>query len=412
MSEEKKKLDSTPEEKPEVKTVKIDKTGKKKNVEEEINEAAVKAVEKILEKKKDDSGLIENKPIEVDASVEKEIKVDFFLDDKEEVKPVLETKSTELESTVKRAKSVDMSTITVLNKNEMDKERDLKSALYGNKAAFQIVAAQSGYMAKVLPLVNKDIVNILSGNLSRFEYRRNVYKVVWEKIYDTSVGRFQFEDWLKATSIEDMETFYYGIYASTFPNEGTFRFVCPNPNCGEESEYKVNHANLIKTADRDKMKKLIDEVSKNAVSIEKMKEFSLIGKNEAVQLTDSKIIFELRTPSLFDSLEILRTIPEKTIDRDAVSVTNMLYISSILIPSKESNGYISETNKQSILRIIDNLSIDDSLELQTAVSDRVDENRITYSIKSIKCSKCGQETNEIPLSIEDILFTLIFERFQ
>jgi hypothetical protein len=409
MSEEK-KLDPIEE----VKKVKVDKTGaKKKSIEEEVSEAALKTVEKILDRKKDDTSLIEDAPIELDASVEKQIKVDFFLDEKQEATKEITPKEKlpEIEP-VKKAKTVDISTITVLNKNEMDKERDLRNALYGNKAAFQIVAAQSGYMAKVLPLVNKDIVNILSGNLSRFEYRRNVYKVIWEKIFDTSVGKFQFEDWLKSTSIEDMETFYYGVYASTFPNEGTFRFVCPNPDCGEESEYKINHANLIKTADREKMKKLIDEVSKNAVSLEKMKEFSLIGKTEAIQLTGSKIIFELRTPSLFDSLEILRTIPEKTIDRDAVSVTNMLYINSILIPSKESNGYIAESNKQSILRIIDNLSIDDALELQTAVSDRVDENRITYSIKSIKCTKCGNESTDIPLSIEDILFTLIFERFQ
>ena len=42
----------------------------------------------------------------------------------------------------------------------MDKERDLRQALFNNKIAFQIVAAQSGYMAKVSPLVHKDLVNI------------------------------------------------------------------------------------------------------------------------------------------------------------------------------------------------------------------------------------------------------------
>ena len=43
------------------------------------------------------------------------------------------------------------------------------------------------------------------------------------------------------------------------------------------------------------------------------------------------------------------------------------------------------------MRVIDNLPIDDAGELQTAVYDRVDENRISYSIKNIKCSECQHE---------------------
>jgi hypothetical protein len=311
----------------------------------------------------------------------------------------------------KKAKVVDLSSLTVVNKNEMEKERDLTRALYGGKSAYQIVAAQSGYMAKVLPLVHKDQVNLYFSNLSLYEYKKNVYKVIWEKIHDTSVGKMPWEDWLKNTSVEDLETFFYGIYASTFPNEGSFSFKCPK--CGEEHDYSVNHNNLIKTTDKDKMKQLIDVVSKNATTFEKMREYSLIGKNEAIQLSESGIIVELRTPTLFDSLEILRTVPEKTINKDTLSITNMLYINKILIPSKDKDGtYAEEIKKTTILRVIDSLPIDDANELQNAVLDRVDENRISYSIKNIKCVGCSNEINDIPLSIEDILFTLIFEKTQ
>ena len=309
-----------------------------------------------------------------------------------------------------KAKPVDISKLNILNKTEMDKERDLRNALYGNKAAFQIVAAQSGYMAKVIPLVHKDVVNILYGNLGRYDYRKSIFKVIYDKIIETSVGKMEFDNWLKTTSVEDMETFYYGVYAATFPNEGAFRYTCQV--CEQEHEYTINHANLIKTADKEKMKQLIDNVSRNATSEERMREFSLLGKMQAIQLSDSKIVAELKTPSLFDSLEILRTVPEKTIDKDAISVTNMLYINKALIPTKEGNGFIEEPNKTAILRIIDSLPIDDAKELEEAVSERVEENRITYSIKNIKCANCGHEVKDIPISIEDILFTLIFEKAQ
>jgi hypothetical protein len=365
------------------------KTKEEKEVSEEIGDSMFYLKEdKVLEGQVDLSKLIED-----------------------EIQEAEEAAKPEVEKPIKKAKVVDISNLTVINKTEMDKERDLRQALFNNKAAFQIVAVQSGYMAKVSPLVYKDYVNMLNGNLGRYEYKKAIYKTIHEKMFETSVGKLSFDEWLRYTSVEDMETFYYGVYASTFPNDGSFRFTCPE--CGEEHDYKVNHNNLIKTTDRDHMKKLIEKVSAYSVSIEKMKEFSLVGKGEAIQLSDSGLIIELKTPSLLDSLEILRTVSEKTIDKDAISVTNMLYINKILIPSKENFGaYAEENNKTAILRIIDNLPIDDANEIQNAVYDRVDKNRITYSIKNIKCIECGHEEKDIPISIEEILFTLVFEKTQ
>jgi hypothetical protein len=339
--------------------------------------------------------------------------VDISLEDEEDLVQAETKKEAIPAAPKKKAKTVDLSTFTVINKNEIEKERDLTRALYGGKSAFQIVAAQSGYMAKVLPLVHKDQINLFFTNLSLYEYKKNIYKVIWEKIHDTSVGKMGWEDWLRFTSVEDLETFYYGVYSSTFPNEGVFKFTCPNPKCGAERDYKISHNNLIKTTDKEKMRLLIDEVSKNATTIEKMKNYSLIGKNQALQLSESNIIVELRTPTLFDSLEILRTVPEKVVNKDAVTVTNLLYISKILIPSKDNEGVFTEEMKKStILRVIDSLPIDDANELQNAVFDRVDENRISYSIKNLKCSECSEEVKDIPISVEDILFTLIFEKTQ
>lgn len=369
----------------------------------------IKKTESLLKKSREAAELVEDKPLLPDS--EGKVKINLFSDLDATLSDAVTERAVVKETTPrKKAKIVDLASLNVVNKTELDKERDLRNALYGNKAAFQIVAAQSGYMAKVIPLVHKDIVNLLYENVGRYEYKKSVFHVIWEKVFDTSVGKLSFDDFLRYTSIEDMETFYYGLYASTFPNEGSFRFRCRN--CGAERDYTINHANLIKTTDKDKMKKLIEEVSRNATSIDKMKEYSLVGKNTAIQLSESKIIIELKTPTLFDSLEILRTVPEKTIDRDTVSITNMLYINKVLIPAKDGSGYIEEIEKPKILRIIDNLAIDDANELEDAVFDRVDDNRITYSIKNFKCSECGHEVSEIPLSIEDILFTLIFEKAQ
>jgi hypothetical protein len=366
---------------------------------------AKKLLDENLNNDEDEKELL---PLKEDDLIEKEVEVDYFEDLQEEI--IKDETPSEEEKPKRKAKIVDLEDLHIINKTEMDKERDLRNALYGNKAAYQIVAAQSGYMAKVLPLVHKDIINILGENVNRFEHQKSLYRVIWEKIHDTSIGKMSFEQWLRNTSVEDIETFYYGLYASTFPNEGLFRYTCPS--CGTEHDYKVNHGNLIKTTDKEKMKDLIAKVSKDATTMEKMKEFSLIGKTQAIQLGDSGLIVELRTPSLFDLLEILRTVPEKTINRDSESIVYMLYVNKVYIPTKDNSGYYEEIKKSAILRIIDNLPIDDANEFKDAVDERVDENRITYSLKNIKCIECGNEVKDIPISIENLLFTVIFEKAQ
>ena len=359
-----------------------------------------KSIEDELKKEKFSEEVL-NKKIEIDDLIQNEIEIDFFKENEPE-KIQKEEK--------KKIKKIDLSKISVIQKNELEKETDLRRALYGNKTVFQIVAAQSGYMAKILPLINKDTVSLLFSNVSRYEYKKGIYKLIWEKIYEFSVGKMDFDTWLKNTTVEDIETFYYGIYCATFPNEGSFRFFCPN--CGNQTDYKINNESLIQTSDKEKMKKLISNVTKNSNSMDALEKYSLMKKNEneGIELPDSKLIVKLRTPSLYDSLELLRTVSEKIIDRDTSSATNMLYVDKILIPAKEKGFFNEQIQRESILRIIDNLTISDAQELQTAVLDRVYENRISYSIKSIKCSHCGEESKNIDVSIEDILFTLIFEK--
>lgn len=370
--------------------------------------------EKSLDLVKEKLGLeetIADKEIEVGDAIEKEIKFNFTQEiDKEEAAAILEEALADAPVKKKPKKKVDISKINIVDSTALEKDTDLRHALFGSKAAFQIVAAQSGYMAKIVPLVHKDVISLLYSNLSRYEYRKATFKVIYDKIAAISSERMSFEEWLRNTSVEDIETFYYGLYNATFPNEGTFTFTCPD--CGEERTIKIGHNSLFRTTDKAKMKKLINTVSKEAISKEARLKYSLVGRTEAYVLEDSGIIAEIRTPSLWDSLEILRVVPEKVIDRDTTSVTNMLYVKRFLIPTKDKTGYTEQKDSQELLRIIDNLTLDDANTLQEAVSERVDENRITYSIKNIKCPNCQKEIKETVISIEDILFTLIFEKAQ
>lgn len=285
-------------------------------------------------------GLQENpvdKDIEVGDAIESAIDFDFekMYRDQEESMQKKEVKPEK-----RQIKKVDLSKLNIVSTNELEKEKILRNALFGQSSVYQVVAAQSGYLAKVRPLVNKDGLNILSSNLSRYEYRKLMFKVIYDKIVAFSCGPMSFEEWLKNTSIEDVETFYYGIYCVTFPKQGSFTYTCPQ--CKEEHTITIGNNTLVKTSDNEKMRNHIREVSKNANSREAMEKYSLIKTSDAYELSDSGIVAEIRTPTLWDFLEILRTVPEAVIDRNASSVTDMLYIKRFLIPTNDS--YAEQTD--------------------------------------------------------------------
>lgn len=306
------------------------------------------------------------------------------------------------------AKPIDISSLKVSDvNNDKDKSEDLRAALFGNKTAYQVVAAQSGYMAHVAPLGYSDIVSIYYSTLDTLEYQKLLYKTLHDKILKTSVGRLGYGDFLNSTSVEDVETLYYGLYMSTFQNDGMFRYKCPK--CGEEHDYKIDNRTLIGTSDSAAMLDRTSMIRKNPTR-ESMEALSLLNDKPGIELTKSKLVIELRTPSLSNSLEMLATVPEDEIEKSEMSATIMLYINRVLIPNPRTKQYHSEINRKAILRMVEALDIDDARELELAITKRVNEHRINYSIKNLKCPKCGHTVNEIPVSPKDILFHVISEK--
>jgi hypothetical protein len=312
-----------------------------------------------------------------------------------------------------KAKPIDPESVKkTVARNELDIESDLKRALFTGKSAFQIVAAQSGYIAKIAPLVNRDFVDLYNSSLSSFESRKLIFSIIYEKIIESSAGKMSFNDWLSSTSVGDLETFYYGLYCSTFGDEGIATMECPN--CGESFQFTLNCRNLAKTADKDKMKERLDDVSKNANSAEDMRKFSLLSEKKTYSLPKSGILVELHMPSLYDMLAFLRTTPEKVAQaksQNPAYISTVLSISKVSIPMHDQSGlYTDVADSQKFIRIIDQLDIDDANALNDVVADMIENYHITYSVKGLSCPKCHKAIGDVPVNIEQILFTQIFRK--
>lgn len=358
-------------------------------------------LKKLSEVENVDEEILKNNPV-TDEDIEETESVDDYDYDKE----VVENTITPVNEK-KKAEEIDISDIKIITAKAIERNKLLKEALYGKTSSIEITASQSGYSCKLSPLTNKDSFNILNSESTNFENTKTTYKTIYDKITEFSCGQMDFKTWLQKTSVGDLETFYYGLYCATFIDEGSFRFTCPE--CHEETQLKIKNKSLRKLYDFDEMKQLTDRIVKEAINLKAVDELSLVSKSAHIRVSKSKFIFEIKIPTLFDMLELYRTMDDKVLKKhNDTDINTLICTSGILIPDN-NGGYVADNERMDILNVIDSLHINDAAELRESILDILEKNHVSYAIQSVKCGKCGKEINDIPLDLKSILFTQIYE---
>ena len=377
---------------------------------EEKKNDAYESMMNMMEQKKNNNELKKISEVE---DVEKEIenKVSYTEEELYDIDAFDRTEvisSMEVVNDTADAKEIDIDKINVSQRKAIDTNRLLHEALKASTSTFEIVVPQSGYSCKIAPLTNRDSFNILNSSSSEYENNKTTYKVIYSKIREFSCGQMTFDQWLKNTTVADLETFYYGLYCATFLDEGAFKFTCPDYECGHETTIAIRNKSLVQTADFEGMKENIKHIEAEATSFKAVKQLSLLSSFAHIQLPKTKFIFELKMPSLYDLLDLYKQVDDKVLKNHGDDdINTLLCINGMLIPEDNGN-YVSDIDKNDFLQIIDNLPVQDAGALRKAISEILEKNHVYYTIKSVKCAKCGKEIKNIPINLRSILFTKIY----
>lgn len=310
---------------------------------------------------------------------------------------------------------IDLSSIEIVSgASELDLIKNQNEVLQTSKAML-VVCCQSAYSAEISALRNQEIQNINNADLDLYNFKKRLYRALWTHIENTSVGKMDFNTWMKVTSYFDVETLLYGAYCQTFPFENKYPLTCPKPGCERHFETTVNNTTLIETRGREKeIYAKIDEVVANIKDAKELVQNSHVHTTKRIALDETKIVFDIQIPSVHDYLEgILSNVNQQFVEEFETSLGLSLFIKQALIPdiaSYKQTGvlrYIPVENKGKIIDIVSNLPLYDGEQLSDEINEFTNRYRVGYSIKNVVCPECGLEFPPIPMSMEDVLFIAI-----
>lgn len=307
---------------------------------------------------------------------------------------------------------VDLTSIQISDNSLMGIRRAENA--FKNKKVTQIVACQSAYKAFMSALNNQEIQNLTGSDEDYYSYKKRLMKLIFKHMEDTSIGKLTFADFSKLTSFFDVDTLLYGIYTQTFPYENKYNIQCPKSECRHHYTTTVNNNTLIEVRGKDgifdQINTIISEVKDPQSAIEK----SLVQKTKRILCTESKVIVDVRIPSVHDYLEgILSKVDPKFSEEYSTSLGLALFIKKMYIPdliTLQETGkltYIEIEDSKKIVEMIAELSFVDAEQLSNDINEFTEKYKISYTLKNVTCPECGHVIKEIPMDMETLMFHTI-----
>lgn len=293
----------------------------------------------------------------------------------------------------------------------IEKDDMLGKVVKTSRRTMEAYLPQSGYSI-VLSAFNRDELLSLQSLIKNEEtYREETYKIIHSHIVSTSLGELTLEQFLTHTSYLDLDTLAYLMFTATFKDKGTYSFSCLNHTCNLPIDVTLNNSTLVKT-DSKKYEELRVASLKEKLTVEELrkKDDFFLNNVTYLKLEDSKYLVALREPSLADDSWALR----RSSDKRLVNDRDMLDALSCVVEFKkpiegEKEEAVSIRDKDEILNILKGeLEFYDQKEILDEVDNILYGKLINYTINKVKCPHCGQEYEDLPISMSNALFYTIY----
>ena len=269
---------------------------------------------------------------------------------------------------------------------------------------------QSKYSITLSAFTRGELISLQSLVRREELYREETYKIIYKHIISTSIGSLTLEEFLVNTSFLDLDTLAYLMYSATFKDKGTYTFNCLNPECDEPINIELNNSSLIKINNPALYEGMRKEALKEKIDLDMLKkrEDFFLNKVTYLKLNDSGYFITLKEPSLAADSWTLRFSKEDVLSGDEGLLTALECITEIRIPIGSNDEHLIVDDKGEILKYIYKLSFGDQKELIDEAEGVMFGNVINYQIDEVPCPHCSEVYKDLPISMGNVLFYLIY----
>lgn len=358
--------------------------------------------------------LLKNNDIEQSFSDDEEVS-----DDEEEKDPDSEANAMleELKKAAKEKiapvkKTLDLSKFTI-SKKSINASKVMKKTAEINQHVADWALLNANRPISATGLSGSEILklNPENSNRNRLNTFRDMYRVIYEHIYDAN--KPEFETWLKQTRYVDLQHIYFALYMATFGGSNFVNYTCPE--CEKVFIKDIKFEDMVVYSD-DATRKRVADILKMDTTSTNADEYTV----DIVQISDT-YAFGLRTPSIWNVIIETASLSDNFIEKHADLIDIVSYIDSIyyidpdsaeLVPidTKPARNDQAKTSARRIkifYDIISTLTSEEYYKLRSCITSYdEDAEKLSYQIPACTCPKCAKEipanTNVTP---DAMLFT-------
>ena len=378
-----------------------------------INKKESSLEDEILEKDEDDELDIEDESRKTTEELKKKYdeaiviidksgmgKIDFTDEERKKMEHVKKIKVEEVETvslkTIRRKKVKKGSSDAIIKRINSIKETT-------------VVLPISGLVVKVCGCSTFELLGLVDNSQNTKDSLVSKWSLIHSKVTDTSLGKMNFNTFLRSVSQLEYECLVYGILCATYPEEDEFPLKCPK--CKEDINHKYVIRGLLR-AERmsDKLKaafKKTVDASYMKSTAEKCFNESLLNTEIAIELPESGYYVGLAAQSaydfIYDSIESINTMDAKYQQAAVLAST----INEICVPDPQDPGaYFEVDSSEDLIKLVYSLGDKDVQILGAKIGDMLNDMEFDYGLFDVNCPKrkCGSHIDYIPIDLDSILF--------
>lgn len=272
-----------------------------------------------------------------------------------------------------------------------------------------IVLPISGITARVCGCSTFELIGLVDNSQNTKDNLISKWSLIHSKVIDTSIGKMNFNTFLRSVAQLEYDCFVYGILCATYPEEDEFPLKCPE--CKQDITHKYMVRGLLRA---ERMSDKLKEAFKKTVDASYMKstaekcfDESLLNTEVAIELPGSGFYVGLSAQSAYDfihdSVESINKMDAKYQQAAILSST----INVICVPDPSDPGsYYEVDDSEDIIKLVYTLCDKDIGILGAKIGNMLDDMEFSYGLFDVNCpkKKCGNHVDYIPIDLDSVLF--------